>query len=338
MLVIGEIHTGLLSHSVPLTPEQAKATLSLAVGEGVSQWARPVAHTGSAPILHGVDCRVPLGPKPGRRHTDADGDHGSVRVVGTVSSRALLTGGHLLQGSAWTAIEPQDRPRRMPWSYYLARPGRIFPIGKLAQLRLVDGFLRSDLRRDRSELLDPGAIARHPYQEVQNRPLLDRHPPFRTSATRLRWAAVVEPDSEERMRFRLVDSERRRLELHCGPVEPQDVASAAEDLAVHEWLLTAVDSRISLARIGQDAQYTFRTLRPLVDHLLHLWAPGARTVAPLQFVWNSLERRPGLTNQWNTMVERVRGQIDYGAADLADRLLALMEQNPQVVQREFDTR
>lgn len=336
MLVIGEIHTGLLPHSVPLTPEQARGAMSLAVGEGVSQWARPVPHTASAPILHGVDCKLPLGPKPGKRYADADGDNGSVRVVGTVSSRAVLTGGHLLQGSAWTAIEPQDRPRRMPWSYYLARPGRIYPIGKLQQRRLLDGFLRADVRRDSGEFLDAGAIARHPFQEVQGRKVLDRHSPFRTASTRLRWAAIVEPDAEPKVRLRLVDAERRRLELNCGPIEPDAVAAAAEDLAVHEWLLTAVDSRISLARVGQDAKYTFRTLRPLVDHLLHLWAPGARTDEDLQFAWDALERQPGLTHQWNTMVERVRGQVDYGAADLADRLLSIMEQHPQLVQRELD--
>jgi hypothetical protein len=43
-------------------------------------------------------------------------------------------------------------------------------------------------------------------------------------------------------------------------------------------------------------------------------------------MWDALERRPGLTRQWTTMTERVRSQIDYGAADLAAQILDLMEQ------------
>ncbi|GAB3649789.1 SCO2521 family protein [Glycomyces tarimensis] len=333
MLIVGEVHTALLPHSRPLTPEEARSALALAVGEGVTQWARPVPHTASPTLLHGIDCKLPLGPKQGRKDADPVGDNGSVRSVGTVCSRAVLTGGHLLQGSAWAAVEPQDRPRRMPWSYYLARPGTVHPIGNLEARRLAEGFLYADARRDRTGLLDTAAIARHSIRDVLSRPVLDQRPPIKTGSTRLRWAAITDPSTKSAVAFRLVSTDRRRLSLVTGTADPELIASAAEDLAVHDWLLTAVAARVSLAKIGEDSRHTLRTLRPVVDHLMHLWSPGARTASDLQFTWDLLERRPGLTRQWNTMCERVRSQIDYGAADLADKVLTIIEQNPQLLQR-----
>jgi hypothetical protein len=327
MLIVGEIHTALLPHSRPLTPEEAKAALSLAVGETVVQWARPVPHTASPTLLHGVDCKLPLAPKQDNPHADERSANGSVRAVGTVCSRAVLTGGHLLQGSAWTAVSPPRLPRRMPWSYYLARPGTLETIGNFEAERLARAFLAAENRRDRSELLDMAAIARHSIHDVLARPVLDQRPPVKTGSTRLRWAAIADPAANKAVAFRLVGNDRRRMSMMAGPVEPEAVAAAAEDLAVHDWLLTAVAARIALAKIGEDPRHTLRTLRPVVDHLLHLWAAGARTSRDLEFMWDSLERRPGLTRQWTTMTERVRSQIDYGAADLAAKMLDMMEES-----------
>jgi hypothetical protein len=329
MLVLGEIHTGLLPNSRPLSPEEARVALALAVGEGVTQWSRPIPHTASPTLLHGVDCKLALGPRPGRRHTDAGGDNGSVRVVGTVNSRAVLTGGHLLQGSSWTVIEFLDRPRRLPWSHYLAHPGTLFPIGGPSTDRLAQGFLRAEASPDRRGLLDSGAIARHSMREVLKRPTLDRQPPIRTGTTRLRWAAVVDAAAERAVGFRLVDGERRRLSVVSGPVEASAVAAACEDLAVHDWLLTAVAARVSRARIGEDRRHTLQVLQPVVDHVTHLWAPGARTVKDLRFLWETLEDAPGLTHQWTTMTTRVREQVSFGAAEIAEKLLRRIETQPR---------
>ncbi|MEU6245954.1 SCO2521 family protein [Glycomyces sp. NPDC047010] len=327
MLIVGEIHTALLPHSRPLTPEEARAALSLAVGETVVQWARPVPHTASPVLLHGVDCKLPLAPKQDNRHADDKSANGTVRAVGTVCSRAVLTGGHLLQGSAWTAVAPPQQPRRMPWSYYLARPGTLETIGNFEAERLARAFLVAENRRDRSELLDTAAIARHSIHDVLSRPVLDQRPPVKTGSTRLRWAAIADPGTQRAVAFRLVGNDRRRMSMVTGLVDPEHIAAAAEDLAIHDWLLTAVAARIALAKIGDDPRHTLRTLRPVVDHLLHLWSAGARTSRDLEFMWDSLERRPGLSRQWATMTERVRSQIDYGAADLAAKMLDMMEQN-----------
>jgi hypothetical protein len=327
MLIVGEIHTALLPHSRPLTPEEARAALSLAVGETVVQWARPVPHTASPTLLHGVDCKLPLAPKQDNPHADEHSANGAVRAVGTVCSRAVLTGGHLLQGSAWTAVSPPRQPRRMPWSYYLARPGTLETIGSFEAERLARAFLTAENRRDRSELLDTAAIARHSIHDVLARPVLDQRPPVKTGSTRLRWAAIADPGAGRAVAFRLVGNDRRRMSMVTGVVAPEQIAAAAEDLAVHDWLLTAVAARIALAKIGEDPRHTLRTLRPVVDHLMHLWSAGARTSRDLEFLWDSLERRPGLSRQWATMTERVRSQIDYGAADLAAKMLDMMEQN-----------
>ncbi|NUQ87395.1 MULTISPECIES: SCO2521 family protein [Glycomyces] len=328
MLIVGEIHTALLPHSRPLTPEEARAALSLAVGETVVQWARPVPHTASPVLLHGVDCKLPLAPKQDNQHADDKSANGTtVRAVGTVCSRAVLTGGHLLQGSAWTAVAPPQQPRRMPWSYYLARPGTLETIGNFEAERLARAFLVAENRRDRSELLDTAAIARHSIHDVLSRPVLDQRPPVKTGSTRLRWAAIADPGTRKAVAFRLVGNDRRRMSMVTGLVDPEHIAAAAEDLAIHDWLLTAVAARIALAKIGEDPRHTLRTLRPVVDHLLHLWSAGARTSRDLEFMWDSLERRPGLSRQWATMTERVRSQIDYGAADLAAKMLDMMEQN-----------
>ena len=155
--------------------------------------------------------------------------------------------------------------------------------------------------------------------------MFDQRPPIKTGSTRLRWAAITDPGKPATVAFRLAGNNRRRLRMVTGPVDPEQVAAAAEDLAVHDWLLTAVAARVALAKIGEDSRHTLRTLRPVVDHLLHLWSAGARTSPDLEFMWDALERRPGLTRQWTTMTERVRSQIDYGAADLAAQILDLME-------------
>ena len=46
-----------------------------------------------------------------------------VRGVGTVIQRAAITDGHVLQGTAYAALEGTAGAARRPWCHYLARPG-----------------------------------------------------------------------------------------------------------------------------------------------------------------------------------------------------------------------
>jgi hypothetical protein len=53
-------------------------------------------------------------------------------------------------------------------------------------------------------------------------------------------------------------------------------------------------------------------LIPAIDHLLHLWMPAARGGDEAAAVWDALERRPGFSRQWSSLVFRIRDQLSVG--------------------------
>ncbi|MFF8532377.1 hypothetical protein ACF07B_10525 [Streptomyces sp. NPDC015532] len=59
-----------------------------------------------------------------------------------------------------------------------------------------------------------------------------------------------------------------------------------------------------------------RVVRPLVDHLLHLWMPRARLDTALHTPWNHLEETPGYSRQWNALTRRIRDQLALHAIQL----------------------
>src|SRR5207244_8635773 len=88
------------------------------------------------------------------------------------------------------------------------------------------------------------------------------------------------------------------------------VTGLCEDLALHDWLLTAILQILDRSRIGALPRgEVVRRLAPAVDHLLHLWMPAARVDRSLLGVWESIERRPGFSRQWRASVDRVRDQV-----------------------------
>ena len=58
-LMLGEIRTGLLRHSGPITSETTARLLALIPQQMVRRWERPVRHAASPPVLTGVDCPLP---------------------------------------------------------------------------------------------------------------------------------------------------------------------------------------------------------------------------------------------------------------------------------------
>lgn len=87
-------------------------------------------------------------------------------------------------------------------------------------------------------------------------------------------------------------------------------ATLCEDLALHDWLLTTVGDKLDGLPPGSENQAAaMKVLRPLVDHLLHLWMPQARLDRALSPPWEELERHPGFSRQWNTMAQRIRDQL-----------------------------
>ncbi|MFB9235800.1 SCO2521 family protein [Plantactinospora siamensis] len=301
MLTVGEVHTSLLQHSTALAQSQSTEVLGLVAGEAVLTSRRPSLYAVSPDIRTGVDCWLP------------SGRNRQLRGVGAVVTRALITGGRIVQTSSVVQVVAGDR--RRPWSHYLASPGVLETVGKLDAADLAAGFLRGNA----ADVLNLGAITGRVLDGVQMSDLLDRRPPLRAARTRLRWTARVD-DRPEPAGSAVVTVESptlRTVELVVGPQDvPALVAGLCEDLALHDWLLTTLSALMELAVArGAPAYERVERLRPVLEHLLHLWLPGARVDPRLRPVWDRLEQVPGFSRQWNSAVSWIRDQT--AAANLA---------------------
>ncbi len=306
-LLIGEVRTGLLQHSVELPRAAAVQLLQLRHGERVRTSERPNGQAVSPDLLTGVDCTLPTA------------SHRAVRGVGTALSRAVLTEGRLLQASVRVRIAATGGSLRLPWGHYLARPGAVEPAGRIAAADLVDGHLAAD--RPPGGALDLGAVAERLLTELQGRPALDRLAPFKSRRTRLLWSATGARDGEPPgALFTIEDGTLRTLRLTLHRVDPLAVTAFCEDLALHDWLLTTLVQLVERSGLGSaPGPEPVLRLRPAVNHLLHLWMPGARVDRALAPVWESLETRPGFTRQWTAAVQRIRDHLALQAIGLPVR-------------------
>ncbi|MEU6021972.1 SCO2521 family protein [Micromonospora sp. NPDC048871] len=310
MITFGEVHTNLLQHSTALAQEQSSEVLSLVEGEAVLTSRRPSLYAVSPDVRTGVDCWLPSAKRK------------RLRAVGAVVSRAIITGGRIVQASSVIQVVSGDR--RQPWSHYLAQPGILETVGKLNSADLTAGFLHSN----DADVLNLEAITGRVLDGVQMSDLLDRRPPLRAARTRLRWAAQVGPQSDREVSAVVtVDSPTlRTVELVLPPQDvPAAVAGLCEDLALHDWLLTMLSSLMEavVTRSGTGQEHVER-LRPVLEHLLHLWLPGARVDPRLRPIWDRLEQVPGFSRQWNSSVTWIRDQVSVGnlalLRDLAGRM------------------
>ncbi|MEU8266079.1 SCO2521 family protein [Sphaerisporangium sp. NPDC049002] len=304
MLIVGEVHTGLLRNRGELSDAQCREALCLVSGEQVRTSLRPLPHAISPEVLAGVDCRLPS--LSGAR----------IRATGTVTHRAAITGGRILQGSSYAVIVRAERDYRMPWSHYLARPGQVEVQGRPRWRDMADGFMASELALD---ILDFGAISGRLMNRVQDSPRLDRKTPFKTTRTRLRWVMERGKAEEEEglppVRLTLWNGMLRTLRLTGEP--DTRIVAFCEDLALHDWLLTTLQTLIERALIGTAAPTQIAAkLSPAIDHLLHLWMPGARMDDSFQPLWEELERHPGFSRQWKSSVERIRDQVAVNTLSL----------------------
>jgi hypothetical protein len=307
MLMMGEVHTGLLRNSAAVSPALAREILTFVVGERVQMFSRPIDRAISGEHLTGVDTFLPYS------------SGGTVRGVGTVISRSVLTGGRIVQGSAYTGIAAGSTDRRLPWSYYLARPGVVEAIGKVELSRIADGHL--SFKPSDVPTLDLTAVGAGALDIVQDRPGLDRTVPFRSQRTRLVWA--VEPagtaDAALTFRFDGDDGGERSLRLPATGADLPAYARLCEDVALHDWLLTTVLSMVSRARIGSgDRPAVIDAIRPVLDYLAHLWMPAVRIDPDLIGFWDALDDHGSMDKQWRNTVSRIRDQL--GIALVATKL------------------
>jgi hypothetical protein len=308
LLAMGEVHTGLLRTSAAMPVVACERLVAGVDGGRGLRYERPIAHVVSPPQLTGVDCRPPT----------ATGV--KARVIGAVSGHVSVTGGHIVQGAAQTEVVMTRQTRRLGWSHYLARPGRVELIGTVGPDDIALGFLAPD---PHPSALDLGAIAARLVNGVQASSALDQRAPLRIERTRFRWVALA--DGDDRMptlRFRVERNGLRTLLVQGGGYDFASIAEFTADVALHDWLLTALLRVIERSRMGIDAKpVVIGQLRPAVEHLMHLWMPAARTQESTVELWNSLERRPGLSRQWKASVDRIRDQLAMSTIGLlSDRL------------------
>jgi hypothetical protein len=307
MPALGEVRTALLQNSVSVSPEVVRRLLLLRFGEQVRSSERPISHVVSPDILTGVDCRLAT-----RTGTKARG-------TGAVIMHAVVTGCRVLQGSTYAELDFRAAERRAPWSHYLSRPGVIeVAAGKAGWDDIRDGFLD----QEPSDALNLGAISDRVIDSVQRQPELDRAPPFKARRTALRWSldgmASESAEDDPTAQFTIATPTVRTLRLSVmSGTDVVAVVRLCEDLALHDWLLTTLLELIQLSqRPGDQAARTVERLRPAVEHLMHLWLPGAHVDEALLPIWAGFERRPGFTKQWDVSVNWIRDQIAVTMASL----------------------
>lgn len=302
---LGEIHTGVLQNSVPITADIARSVLSTLPHRSVRIWERPIRYAASPEALTGLDHDLPSGS--GMR----------VRGIGTLATELCVTAGRLLQAATRTTVVQSTSGRRLSWSSYLARPAVVEAIGRLTPQDVTDGFLG----KGADSGFGLGAVCTQWMGWAQSADCLDHSSPFPARRTRLRWAAV--PGSPSRITFRVHDESLRTVRITApSPLLP-GLPELCRDLALHDWLLSSLVSLIDTASIGQrDRGNVLSRLGPAVDHLMHAWMPAARSRAvgneagrdEAAGFWAALERGSGLSRQWENTVHQVRDQVALAAA------------------------
>jgi hypothetical protein len=300
-LTIGEVHTGFLMTSAAVSDDTAAELLAIVPGRSVGTRQRPIRYAWSPEVLTGVDCSVLLAERR------------EVRAVGTPATRLSLTDGRIIQAGTHATFHHDEAGRRRPWAHYLAQPGVLEVLGQASEESLAAGFLGSPATK---AALDLAAVNERAIASVQRSEGLDRNPPFRSRRTRLRWTAESSNREQQEITFTLGSDGLRTVRLRAAEEDPQALAAFCADLALHDWLLSALLDIVdrALAR-SRPAAELIGMLRPGIDHLVHAWLPAAQVNKPLDRIWQELDLRAGFSLQWQTTVQRIRDQLSVGVIE-----------------------
>jgi hypothetical protein len=229
--------------------------------------------------------------------------------VGTPATRLSLTDGHIVQATTHATLRYEPAGRRRPWGHYLAQPGVLEVLGTIPGEKLVTGFLDGPAN---ARVLDMGAVNMRALAAIQRSTYLDHNPPFHSRRTRMRWSAEVAPGRQE-MVFTLGADGLRTVRLRAEEHDPLALAHFCADLALHDWLLSALVGLVdrAVARSRPTAEL-IGMLRPGIDHLVHAWMPAAHVKRTLTGIWQDFDIRSGFSLQWQKTVQRIRDQLSVG--------------------------
>lgn len=338
LVVLGEVHTGLITHHSALRRAETERLLAWLVPAGqVLSWERPIPHAVSAPVLTGLDCALALGIGGGK----------SVRAVGTVSSRAALTGGTILQCSTVATVRAARFGRREGWAHYTSRPGELETLSPQQADHLAEGFLGEGGQRD--GVADLGAVCERLVRRVQNAPMLEGRSPLLFQWTRMRWAATsagpvpqgaadlanaaavaaaaqAAQTAETAEAFmRVGEGTDRTLRIQAVRSAVEDLAEFCGDVALHDWILTTVLGYLDEIS-GAEPERQLAEIDLILTRLRHLWMPSARVSTELAVLWSEFERKPGFSRQWQSLVARMSDQIALHTAHQLGVLINHQEQ------------
>jgi len=228
--------------------------------------------------------------------------------VGTIAAHAVISAGRVLQGSVTARVEPALVDRRLSWSHYLSRPGVVEMIGKGSVPDVWQGFVQ---QLSTAHVLDLGAVSERLIGKVQTNPHLDHVTPFRSARTKTRWAALANNDRSARScQFTVGSDTSRTIALVVPEADLPDAVRFCEDVALHDWVLTTVLRIVERGDLGSGGgRDILARLRPAINHLMHVWMPGAHVPDSMMPFWRALERRSGFTRQWEATVTRIRDQL-----------------------------
>ncbi|PRY37819.1 SCO2521 family protein [Umezawaea tangerina] len=294
-MIIGEVRTGLLRNSLPLPRQAVVDLLSLRPGRQVVATDRPINRTVSPDSIVGVDCTLATEPQA------------KARGIGTVVTHAVVVGGAVLQSSSRTRLEWVDYRERKAWTHYTHRRGVVDVLGNPPPVQVVNGSKRSSHQRD---TLDLGAMCQRMLMLVQGRPQLDYKPGLRTQPTQLRWNATARKGARPAVHLHIDDESRRTVDVVVPPELLGEASRFCEDLALHDWLYTALGNVVEQAERDMAAGTDpMKLLGSALTLLVRLWMPGAHVDSALRPLWADLEDVPGFSQSWHRNVAWIRDQI-----------------------------
>ncbi|MFD3705760.1 SCO2521 family protein [Nocardia sp. NPDC058658] len=299
LVVLGEIRTCLLPHSVTLDGPATDDLLATVAGATVLRRERPGPLAFSPRHATGVDCHLGWGTTT------------TVRAVGTVESTAILVGSRLSQLSAHTTVVRASQRKRRPWSHYISQVGVTEVIGDLPDHAIADKELAAGhFAPPGPNTLDLASISARRLDALHASPLLDHQPPLRAPTTRLRWTATIGGSTGPAVSLRIEDELSRTLRVTVREAaDLPDAVRFCQDVAVHDWLLTVIDAKV-LAAEGAPAGRQVSALAPVLEHLTHLWMPGAQVPAAMRAPWRDLQAAANFSKQWTARIQQVQRRIE----------------------------